>query len=177
MGLRESRRAVALETIADHMLEKGLAPSSLRALAAAARTSDRMLLYYFADKDDIIVSALETISLRLARLLLAALPAGPALDFETALTRLAATLRSDAFRPFMRLWVELVTLAAHGEEPFRTVAGQMADGFHAWAASQLDGPDEATRRAAAARLIATVDGLVLLDLVGRPETATLAVGD
>ena len=54
----DTRRAAILERIADHILANGLSASSLRPLAKAAGTSDRMLLYYFADKAEIITAAL-----------------------------------------------------------------------------------------------------------------------
>jgi AcrR family transcriptional regulator len=164
---RESRRVAVLELVADHMLKAGLAGSSLRTLAAACHTSDRMLLYYFADKNDLIVSALQTITLRVGGILLAALPPVADGDPEAELALLAAILRGPAMRPYMRLWIELASRAAHGEEPYLTVSGQMADGFAAWIASRLSGPDDATRHAKAARLLATLDGLVILDAVGR----------
>ncbi len=63
--IHDSRRAALLDMIADHLLAAGLGKSSLRLLAAACRTSDRMLLYYFADKDSLMVAALQAISLRL----------------------------------------------------------------------------------------------------------------
>ena len=85
MSVREKRRAAALDRIADHMLAHGLADSSLRALAQTAGTSDRMLLYYFAGKDDILVSALGTIATRLGAILHTALGGPCSADPEKVL--------------------------------------------------------------------------------------------
>lgn len=166
MSLRQARRADALNRIADHMLTHGLAPSSLRALAHAAGTSDRMLLYYFADKDELVVAALGVICLRLAELLEAEAPPGK-LAPEAALGAFAAIMRGPAVRPHMRVWLELVSLAARGEEPFRAVAGRIADYFVAWVSGRLDIGVDAERVTVAVRLVATLDGLVLMDSVGR----------
>lgn len=174
MSLRQARRADALNRIADHMLAHGLAASSLRALAHAAGTSDRMLLYYFADKDELVVAALGAISLRLAEVLEAAAPSGK-LAPETALGVFAAIMRGPAIQPHMRVWLELVSLSARGVEPYRAVAGRIADYFVAWVAERLDIADAAARETAAVRLVATLDGLVLLDLLGRGGMADVVL--
>lgn len=61
----ETRRAEIIERLTDHVLAHGLSASSLRPLAKAAGTSDRMLLYYFKDKAEIISAVLQLISARL----------------------------------------------------------------------------------------------------------------
>jgi hypothetical protein len=75
----------------------------------------------------------------------------------------------------MRLGLELAALAAHGEQPYLRVGGQIADGFAAMLAGALDSADDAARQAAAARLLSTIDGIVMLDAVGRAPLATLAL--
>jgi AcrR family transcriptional regulator len=175
MTVREIRRAATLDRIADHMLQHGLAPSSLRALAQAAGTSDRMLLYYFADKDDLFTAALHTIFLRIAAVLAEVAPPGPPMPAPALLQDLAAVCRSAALRPFMQVWLELAVLAARGEQPFRRVAGQIAEFFKTWVEQRLDMADASARSATAARLIATIDGLVLLDCVGCAAHADLAL--
>jgi AcrR family transcriptional regulator len=177
MSVREDRRAAALDRIADHMLTHGLADSSLRALAQTAGTSDRMLLYYFAGKDDIVASALSTIAARLGAILHGALGGPCSADADTVLAEMAGIIRGVAVRPYMRLWLEVTILSSRGEEPYRSVAGKIADNFVALVAGRLAIDDEAARMATAARVIATLDGLVVLDLVGRESTATLALGD
>jgi AcrR family transcriptional regulator len=173
--VREARRAAALDRIADHMLAHGLALSNLRALAKAAGTSDRMLLYYFTDKDDLVTAALQTISARLATLLRGVLAPDTPKAPELVLREVAAVIRAPSVRPYMRIWLEVTVLSARGEEPFRSVAGAIADGFTALVAARLAVADEAERFAVAARLIAIVDGAVILDLVGRNATADLAL--
>ena len=175
MTVRETRRAAALDRIADHMLAHGLAPSTLRALGVAAGVSDRMLLYYFAGKDDIVLAALGTIALRLGAVLAQAAPDGIRLEEAVMLTELAAVCRSEALRPYMRVWLELVSLAARGEQPFLSAAGQIADYFIAWVAGRLDIDGDARRTVIATRLIALVDGFVLLDFVGRSASADAAL--
>ena len=178
MGIRDIKRAEALDRIADHMLSEGLAPSSLRALGTASGTSDRMLLYYFTDKDEIVTLALQAVCVRLARMLAEAVGEAPPLPPGPLLRQLAPLMRGAAFRPFMRLWLELAVLAAREQEPFRRVAGEIAGAFIAWVAGRLD-VEDAGRHAEAGALVALLDGVILLDCVGKAACADaiLARGD
>ena len=171
MSIRDKKRQAALDRIADHLLAHGLGPSSLRALGTASGTSDRMLLYYFDDKDEIVILALQAICLRLAGLLdeavgeAAKLPGGP------LLRQLAPVIRGSTLRPYMGFWLELVALAARNQEPFHTAAGQIAGYFIEWVAARLDVVDDAARMVEATALVALLDGMVLLDCVGRQASS------
>ena len=173
MEPREGRRDAIVERLADHLLAEGLAGASLRPMAKAAGTSDRMLLYYFADKDELLAAALGRVAGRLAETLERAAPepAEPA----TLLRTLWNVARSDEVAPHMRLWLELSAQAARGEEPHRAIAGAIADGFLAWVDARLAVEDPEERAAQAALLLATVDGLVQLRAVGRGDVAAAAV--
>ena len=171
MGIRDDKRQAALDRIADHLLAHGLGPSSLRALGAASGNSDRMLLYYFADKDEIVISALQVVCLRLAKLLETAVGEAASLAPGPLLRQLAPIMRGPVFRPYMRFWIELVALAARDQEPFHTAAGQIADYFVSWVADRLDIGGEAERMIEAAALVALLDGVVLLDCVGKQASS------
>ena len=170
---RESRRLVVLERLADHVLQAGLQGASLRPLAAAAGTSDRMLLYYFADKDELLAATLGLLAQRLQALLDSSRTT--AAPYEILLPGICATLDSPAIRPYMRLWLELAAFSARGEEPFRTVTVEICDGFLAWCAARLQVDREADRMSMAALLLGTVEGLLLLNAIGRRDTADAAL--
>ena len=55
---RPEQRAALLDGVVEHVLREGVATLSLRPLAAALGTSDRMLLYYFGTRDKLLVAAL-----------------------------------------------------------------------------------------------------------------------
>jgi AcrR family transcriptional regulator len=174
MSIRKSRREAVIDRLADHILKAGLSGSSLKALAAAVGASDRMLLYYFRNKDDLLTAALGRIAERLTHSLDAAAPPQP-VPFQTLLATLAAAVGDPALKPYMEVWLELVAASARGVEPHRTISGAIADGFIAWAAEHLEGEDANTRRAEAALFVATLDGLMLLDAAGRGDAAARAV--
>lgn len=173
MSIRKARRDAAIDRMADHLLREGLAGASLRPLAAAAGASDRMLLYYFADKDEILAATLERIALRLAALLDEIVPPGTLLGFSALLNKLWAAARSPALQPFMRLWLELAGSAARGNQPHRAVSGSIADGFLSWMESRLS-VAETERARSAAMLLVIIEGLVLLDAIGRSNLADIA---
>jgi AcrR family transcriptional regulator len=151
------KRAALLEPISAHLLAHGLERSSLRDLAAAAGTSDRMLLYYFSDKADLM-----------ARLDAARAPEPMP---EDALTRrLVGMALDDAVWPFMQLWLEIVAKGARGDPIFRETGERIGAGFLDWVAAQSDAPTGAGRREVAARLLPVLDGLILLKGVGLHET-------
>ena len=52
------QRAELLEKVVDYILKHGLVDLSLRPLAAALRTSPRMLLYFFGSKEQLLAEAL-----------------------------------------------------------------------------------------------------------------------
>lgn len=62
MRKADTRRQQILERLADHVLAHGMQAASLRPLAAAAGTSDRMLLHYFADKEELITATLALVA-------------------------------------------------------------------------------------------------------------------
>src|SRR5207248_9104803 len=51
------RKAELLESVAEYLLEHGLAELSLRPLAHAVGTSPRILLYHFGSKEELVASA------------------------------------------------------------------------------------------------------------------------
>jgi len=174
MSIRESRREAVIDRLADHILQAGLSGSSLKALAAAVGASDRMLLYYFRNKDDLLTTALGRVAERLTHVLDAAAPPEPA-SFEALLATLAAAMGDPALKPYMEVWLELVAASARGTQPHRTISGAIADGFIAWAAQHLVAKDADERNAQAALFVATLDGLMLLDAAGRGDAAARAV--
>jgi AcrR family transcriptional regulator len=175
MRAAETRRRALLDEMAEHVLRHGLGNASLRRLAAAAGTSDRMLLYYFADKDELVTALLAHLAARLRDRLEAGGGSGAAKPFSLLLTEIWGAIRDPDLQPYLKLWIELAGRAARGEEPHRAVAGQIADGLLAWAGARLETEAGEHGPARAALLVATLEGLALLDAVGRTGLADLAV--
>lgn len=167
------RRSAILDRLADHVLAQGLAGASLRPLAKAAQLSDRMLLYYFKDKAEIIVAVLERIAERLT-LRMAAEVTTP-LPLAALQPRLIGVLFADALWPYMRIWLEIAALAAHGDPLYRETGARIGRGFLAWGAAQLDSATPGQREAEAARLLVTIEGMLLLRSVGLDDVGQRAL--
>ena len=159
--------------MADHLLAHGLGAAQLRALAAAAGTSDRMLLYYFRDKDELLAATLARIAERLTAILDAALPAGVRLPAPALQSAVWQAMRSPVLKAYMQLWLELAAGSARLRSPDRAIAMGIMDGFVAWTMAHLDAGADAERQAA--QLLVSVEGMLFLDAVGRGDLAALAV--
>ena len=116
-----TRREQLLELATDYVLEHGLIGLSLRPLAAEIGTSDRMLLYHFADKDDLVAAVLTACTDRSVAEL-RALP--PAPDVRRAVVALWSAMTSDQLDRCQRVYVEAAALGLFGREPYvSTVRG------------------------------------------------------
>lgn len=163
----EDRRSLLLDRVADFLLAEGLGAASLRPLAEAADTSDRMLLYYFKDKAELIAAALERIAVRLTQMLQTQAAQTPLPPAELR-QRLGALVLDATLWPYMQLWLELASLAARGDPLCRTTGEQIGRGFLAWISAQLDSPDPETD---AAGLLLALEGALLLKSLGLEDVA------
>ena len=175
MTIRDDRREAAIERMADHVLSEGLGAATLRPLAAAAGTSDRMLLYYFADKDELLTATLARIAARMTVQLDRAIPVEPRRPFPVLLERVWAALASESLQPFMPLWLDLASGAARGLQPHRDVAGEIADGFLAWVTIRLQPESDGEPSLLAPLFLTSIEGMYLLKAIGRSSIAESAV--
>jgi AcrR family transcriptional regulator len=176
MNVRELRREAAIERMADYVLLEGLGAATLRPLAAAAGTSDRMLLYYFDDKDELLTATLNRIAARMIAKLDDALPIEPRQPFATLLAQVWAALSSAQLEPFMPLWLELVSGAARGLRPHREIAGKISDALLAWVTIRLPEEHSSDKPPSIAPLFhACIEGIYHLKAIGRETLAESAI--
>ena len=164
-------RTVLLSALADHVLEEGLNTASLRPMAAAAGMSDRMLLYHFGSKDALVAALLEHLAAQARAGLDAALPPVPFESEGDLVAAVVGLLRSEPFRPYVRVWLDIVSAAAQGGADHRRAGGTIMDAYLDWIALRHPGG-----RDAAPRVLALVEGVLVLDAVGRSDIADAAAG-
>lgn len=175
MSIRNERRKAAIDRMADYLLRDGMGAASLRPLAAAAGTSDRMLLYYFSDREELLTVTLEHIAERLTDLLNQAIPADLRFPPPELLIAIWAVVGSVKLRPYMRLWLELAAAASRDQQPYRAISAAIMHGFVGWVAGRLEVVQEAERSPTTSLLLATIEGALFLDAIGRRDMADLAI--
>lgn len=171
-GSAEERRADLLERITDYVAANGLADLSLRPLAEAVESSPRVLLYYFASKEDLVAEVLAQLRAR-QRAVFATLPRNAATYADTV--RAAWKLMSAAeHERVFRLFFEVYGLAL--QDPHRYaefLRGAVDDWIVYLAASKLDeGYAKRDARAIATVMLAGYRGF-LLDLLATGERARI----
>lgn len=164
MSRRENQRKDALIKISRHVLENGLMQTSLRQLAGAADVSDRMLLYYFKNKAEIMSSVLAHLTLELTQKFDAALKDGKRYPVDELFAKDAALCCSPDMRPYMRLGIEINVAAGRGEMPYVNIAKDIVAGFIAWIEARLDTQDEDLRKKQAGMILVMIDGLAMVDV-------------
>ena len=152
MARDPARRAALAEAATDYALEHGLIGLSLRPLAAAIGTSDRMLLYHFADKDDLVATVLRVSTDRSVEEIRGLAPATDVPGFVVGFWE-AST--SGQLERCQRLYVEAAALGLLGQEPYASVVREAND---RWTAALESRVVEAGCLPAAARRV-----VVLLD--------------
>ena len=113
------RRAEWTGAATDYVLEHGLITLSLRPLAAALGTSDRMLLYHFGTKDDLVAAVLRASNDRACGAI-RALP--PSTGVGGAVRDLWSAMEHPDVGPCTRMYVEAAALGLLGREPYASVA-------------------------------------------------------
>ena len=115
--MTEQRRDVLLAAATDYALSAGLVGLSLRPVAAAIGTSDRMLIYHFGTRDA-LVSAITTESCRRAVAAVDAL-AG-AKTVRAGVKDLWAAYQSPSLAPLLTLYCQAAATGLIGREPYRS---------------------------------------------------------
>lgn len=110
-----TRRDELAQAATDYAFEHGLIGLSLRPLAESLGTSDRMLLYHFRDKDDLVATILQTANARSVAAI-AGLP--PSDDLRCAVLDLWRAVSTGDQQGCQRLYVEAAALGLFGREPY-----------------------------------------------------------
>lgn len=164
-----------LEKMADHVLAQGLTQATLRPLARAAGTSDRMLIYHFGSKDGVIAALLDHITQRFTEILDAtSLPAPAAL--ADLIEALAAKMQGPAALPYGCLWLEVVAGAARGGGAYQNAATRILAHFQGWIAARLPPArrSAADTSAAASFALTVIEGCLLLGAAGKDSAPMIA---
>lgn len=159
MGSRHDRDEL-LEAGVELVLEEGIAALTFGRLAKRLDISDRMVVYYFVNKDVLISEVAAVMGGRLQVILEEAFDEkAPASEMLRLAWPLLANSRVD---PLMAVYFEVVGLATAKKDPFVALASTLVEGWVTWLAGRLPDGTAAERRRVAHSIIATIDGLLMV---------------
>ena len=170
------RREELLEQVTDHVLANGLIGLTLRPLAAALGTSDRMLIYHFGSRDALVSAVVEQATSR-ATAAVSSLPAAPTV--RSAVNRLWELYRTQPLHACLTLYCQAAASGLIGEEPYRSDARASNELWAAALRDYLVRSGAPVRRVA--RIVTLVDSALYgfhLDLTtDRPDELARGVDD
>ena len=171
MGHKHSKADI-LRAALEAAFDDGLSQLTFGRLANRIGISDRVIVYYFPTKADLIEEVIVAMGLELQASLATAFaePAEDHLEMARMAWPLLASPDNDRM---LALFFEANGLAAVGREPYASLVPGLINGWIDWAASLMSGPP-AQRRAQAQAAIAFVEGLTLIRLLAGPKTAEAA---
>jgi AcrR family transcriptional regulator len=112
-----SRRDELLDKVTDHVLEHGLIGLTLRPVAAAIGTSDRMLLYHFGSRDELVAAVVTRTEDRA----IAGIDALPAADgVRAGVNQLWEAYGHESLHGCLDIYVQAAATGLIGQEPYRT---------------------------------------------------------
>lgn len=164
-----AKRAELTAGIADILLADGVAEAPLRELAARLGTSDRMLLYYFGDKAELIRAVVAELAVRLDAVLSDYRVEGRRPPAEVMATT-AAFMALPGIFPFRAVWADILARGGRGELPFDDLARALVNGAVASLDSQLAIDDADERRRMAGAILAAIEGVWLISMVAPGST-------
>lgn len=173
MNKNNDKTDLWLDLMAAHVLEHGLNTASLRPLAKAAGTSDRMLIYHFGNKDGVIAALLKHLAAMFTEAL-SANTSGPAPSRRALVADVMALQRHPEMAGFLRIWFDILSAAAQGDPRHIASGGEILDGFLTWIETRLP-MGEAEPKAVAKALLTLIEGMAVMDALGRSELADLAL--
>lgn len=171
MGPRHSKQEI-LDAALAAAFDDGLSRLTFGRLAKRLGISDRIVVYYFPTKDDLVTEVVMAMGLQLQERLAAAFTE-PARDHRDLVASAWPVLTTPEADPVFALFFEANGLAAVGREPYRSLVPAVVTAWIDWLSSFVEGPDERRRREAETA-IALVDGLLLLRLLAGSESAERA---
>ena len=172
MGYRHSADEILDEAV-EVAVANGLAELTFAKVAAGLGISDRMVVYYFPTKLDLVAGVATRLGAELQQLLAKAF--GDERRSPDDLLALAwpvlASRRGD--RVFA-LFFEMIGYASAGQEPYPQMVRSLMEAWRDWLAERVVGERTDVRRRRALSVMARIDGLLMIRRTMGKEAAVLA---
>jgi AcrR family transcriptional regulator len=156
-------RAKLLAAVVSVALAEGIADKSLRAIAAAAGTSHRMLIHHFGSREGLLVEVIRDVEERQRAIMAEAVAADPDESPGAREMRFWRHLRSPELAPQERLFFEVYGQALQGRDWARPLLDGIVEDWIGPVAAMLvaEGVSPDTARAVARLYVAAGRGLLL----------------
>ena len=171
MGHKHTKDEILAGALATAFAD-GLSQLTFGRIAKRLGISDRIVVYYFPSKNDLVGEVLAAIGTELQATLAPAF-ASPLADHRELVRTVWPVLASADADPVFALFFEAMGLAATGREPYRSIVPQLVDAWIEWAAQHISGA-AAHRRGEAEAAVAVLDGLLLLRQLAGADAADRA---
>lgn len=158
MGHKHSKEEILAGAL-EAALDDGLSQLTFGRLGKRLGVSDRVVVYYFPTKNDLIGEVVLAMGVRVQGALAPAFGTTVA-DHREMIRRAWPVLATTEHDRVFALFFEANGLAAVGREPYVDLVPALVDAWIDWAAGFI--ADGADRRTEAAAAIALIDGLLLL---------------
>ena len=152
-----------VELISDFILKNGVGNASLKQLALSAGTSDRMLLHYFKNKEEIITLVMVKLTSQLISILEEHVQP---MAFSEFISLISTFVYHEAIKPYTRLAMELAFHKNEGEEYYNRIASKIFNMFYEWIEKSILEEDEETKLHQISLSYVILEGLIVLDQVG-----------
>lgn len=160
MGYRYSLDEV-LAAATNTALDHGMAGLTYARVAERLGASDRMVVYYFPSKTDLVVSVATQLGNELQELLGEAFGENPATsdDLLAAAWPVLSNKRADRI---FGLFFEMIGLASAGQAPYVELVRHLMDSWAEWLSERVIGSRPEIRRRRALSVMARIDGLLMI---------------
>ena len=172
MGYRHSADEILDEAV-EVAVANGLAELTFAKVAAGLGISDRMVVYYFPTKLDLVAG----VAIRLGdelQLLLAKAFGDERRTPDELLALAWPVLASRRGDRVFALFFEMIGLASAGQEPYPHMVRSLMEAWRDWLAERVVGERIDVRRRRALSVMARIDGLLMIRRTMGNEAASLA---
>lgn len=160
MSSFDLKREMLKISISKYILDFGIKNASLKKMAIACSTSDRMLLHYFKDKEEILKEALLYINNSLILILENKIP--QKMHFDEIILYISDLLKEPDIDVYMRLWFELIDLSSSNNKLYYNTAREICVVFFEWINKIYINEDGRVKNLESLILV-IIEGFVVLD--------------
>ncbi len=161
MNKFDLKKTSLIENVAKYILENGIKNASLRNIAEAVSISNRMLLHYFKDKEEMMTVTLILITNNFIEILENA--RSEKMSFSSLMPYLYQALKIPEIKPYIRLCLELIYFSADKEEPYYSIARKIGDSFYNWIEKAIIIEKDDVKDEKLALALVIIEGFVILN--------------